>query len=132
MHIRSSRGFSLLEIIVATTLLALIMAGLVNVFFASKRWLAHSQFKMTGAELGKYFLEPFGSRVKQSDWSSASGDYVLTNPLYIHSWSDTAAIPGGKAYTPAYNVGLVPAPGVGSTSPAQMRKVSVQVTWTED
>jgi|GEM_PF-801153 len=132
MIIRSKKGFSLLEIIVAATLFVLIVAGMANVFVAAKRWLAHSRFKMTSGELGKYFLEPLQVNVKQSDWSSASGDYVTTNPLYIHTWTDSAVSPGGKSYTPNYTVGAVPAPGVGSTSPPQMRKVKVQVQWYED
>ena len=132
MTIRSKKGFSLLEIVVAATLFALIVAGLANVFVAAKRWLLHSRLKMTAGELGKYFLEPLQVNVKQSDWDTAAGDYKTTNPLYIHAWTGSVVSPGGKDYAPDYSVARVPAPGVGSTAPAQMRKVKVQVKWTED
>jgi len=132
MRIRSAKGFSLLEIVVAATLLALIMAGLANVFVASKRWLMHSRLKMTAGEMGKYFLEPLQVSVNQGDWDVDTGDYGTGNALYIHSWTDLPVSSGGKEYTPTYDIETVPPPGVGSTAPPQMRKVKVQVQWTEE
>lgn len=121
-----------MEIVVAATILALVTVGLANIFFAGKRWLAHSRFKMTSAELGKYFLDPFQLNVRQDQWNTGAGDYNAPNPLYIHTWIGPAVNPDNKSYTPTYTVGLAPNPTSGGSISNQFRKVKVEVKWPED
>jgi uncharacterized protein (TIGR02598 family) len=131
-NLKKNSAFTLMEIVVAATILALVMVGLVSVFFAGKRWLAHSRFKMTGAELGKYFLDPFSVNIRQDQWNAGSSDYIAANPLYVHDVSGTAVNLNSKLYTPTYNVGAAPAPTSGGAISNQFRKVKVEVKWPED
>ena len=67
----SRKGLTLLEIIVATAILALVIAGLANIFIAGKRYILHSRTKMTGGELGRYFLDEMQMQVREDTWSSS-------------------------------------------------------------
>jgi|SRR3989338_7255415 len=64
------KGLSLLEILISTLILALLMLGLGNIFVAGKRLILHSRSRMTGGELGKYFLDDFQMLVRQDTWST--------------------------------------------------------------
>lgn len=132
MRIRSTKGFSLMEILVAAVIFALLMTALANLFFAAKRWLAYSRSKMAGAELGKYFLEPLQVNVRQNQWdaSAPAPDYQSPNLLRKSaSWTGAVQTLDGKQYTPTYTVDNIP----GAASAAdQARKVKVNIRWAED
>lgn len=51
------RGFTLIEIVMATIILSVVMLGLVSVFVSAKKIIRHSRARMTAAEVGKLFLE---------------------------------------------------------------------------
>jgi len=72
------RALTLIEILVSVIILSLVFVGLAGVFVASKRYIQHSRSRMTAAELGKFFLDPFQNHVNQSTWGT-SGNY-LSNP----------------------------------------------------
>jgi len=60
---------TLIEIIVATVILALTLAGMANLFISGKRWVLISQTRMVGGELGKFFLDPLQMLVRQDTWN---------------------------------------------------------------
>jgi hypothetical protein len=126
------KGVTLIEIIISTVLLAAVMVGLGGLFVGGQRILTHNQFRSSGGELGKYFLDPLHIDVKQSEWNDAAGDYIAANPLHIHPSAAAAAenIPQSTLrntpFTPNYTVSAVPA-----RPASQMRKVTVTVTWPE-
>ncbi len=125
------KGLTLLEIIVAAVILSLVMAGLTGIFVSGKRWLQHSRLKMTGGELGKYFLDPFAMAVRQDQWDDsigAKGDY--TNRLSITSppASETKTL-NGKVYTASYDIDSIPA--LTDDAYKQARKVTLTITWDE-
>lgn len=68
----NKRALSLIEILIAVIILALVITGLANVFVASKRYIKHSRSRMTGGELGKNFLDPLQNDVNASTWSTTS------------------------------------------------------------
>jgi len=119
------KGLSLLEIMVATVILALITTGLANIFIVGKRYILHSRSRMTGGELGKVFLDPLYSQVRESDWSGS--DYATTSNLRIRSNETGAAETLDRVYEPIYNVTTVP----NQPADSQMRKVTVTVSWNE-
>ncbi len=51
------RGFTLVEIVMATVILSVTMLGLIAVFVSAKRLIRHSRARMTAAEAGRLFLE---------------------------------------------------------------------------
>lgn len=121
------KGLTLIEVIVSTAILALIMAGLANVFVASKRHTLHSRSRLQTTELGKLFLAPLQQAVKQSDWSAASGDYNANSPLRLGTRTGSAVPLNGIDYTPTYEISRPP--GFSGTSP--MRKLKVTIRWNE-
>ena len=125
MHNR--KGFTLLEIIVATLILALVMTGLVNVFLAAKRHLTHTRSKIQATELGRLFLAPLQMQVKQSDWNSSSNDYNSPNLLQKGTRTGSLERLDGIDYTPTYEISVPP--GFSPDSP--MRKAKVTITWNE-
>lgn len=67
-----NKALTLLEILVAVIILALVVTGLAGVFVAGKRYIQRSRSRMTGGELGKYFLDPLQNDVNQSTWDTTS------------------------------------------------------------
>jgi Tfp pilus assembly protein PilV len=69
----NKKALTLFEILVSVIILALVITGLANVFVAGKRYIRHSRMRMGGGEIGKQFLDPLQSYVRQDTWG--------TNPL---------------------------------------------------
>lgn len=111
----NKRGFTLLEIIIATMLLALVMSGLMGIFIAGKRHVIHSRERMTGSELEKLFLDPLQMAVRQDTWDQA-GNELKTPTVTVQKVNNIN-------YTPQYTVTDV--------AGTDLRKVKVQVNWTE-
>ena len=112
-------GLTLVEIIVSVVILALVMAGLVNVYISTKRYILHSRARMTGGELGKAFLDPLQMDVRQDQW----GNNCLSG--------NNSACPGAQSvgsptitYTPTYTITPL---GNGTN----LTKVVLNITWNE-
>lgn len=117
---RSRReGLSLLEVLVAALIFALIMAGLANIFVAGKQYILHSRSRISGGELGRYFLDNLQLQVNQSSWNtSCVGAANCTNGY-------AGAAQGlDKEYTANYTVTV--------NSPiANVSRVKTVINWTE-
>ncbi len=109
------KALTLLEILISVIILALVVTGLANVFVAGKRYIQHNRSRMTGGELGKYFLDPLQTDVNASTWS--------TNRLGTHTASPVN-VTLDRQYTGTYTIT--------NNSPAtNINKVKVNITWTE-
>ena len=114
----NKKGLSLLEILVASLILALVLAGLLNIFVAGKRWVLHNRLRMTGGELGKFFLDPLQNEVRQDTWS--------TSCLGTGTCPDQTAGPAqglDRTYTASYTVSPGPI--------ANIQKVKVDISYPE-
>ncbi len=122
MRIRSRKGISFIELIVALLILALTLAGLVNLFISGKRWVLLSQTKMTGGELGKFFLDDFHVLVRQNDWGAATNCLSQANCA-----DDTVGTLEGldRQYTGRYTINT----GQPQTG---LNRVRVNITWSVD
>jgi len=122
------KGLSLVEIIVATMIMAITMAGLVNLFVSSKRWLLHSRARMTGGELGKLFLDPSYSDIQQLNWDDSSNDYLSGNSLHKRNEAaGTVVTLDNRGYQPYYTLESIPGFGVNEAA----RKLKVRIYWDE-
>lgn len=63
-------GFTLLEILIAALIMALVMTGIASIFLAGKRHMLHTRSRIQAAELGRLFLAPLQMQVKQNEWAS--------------------------------------------------------------
>ncbi len=123
----NKKGFTLIEIIVAAFILALVTTGLAYVFLAGRRHLAHTRSKIQAAELDRLFLAPLQMQVKQSDWNSSTNDYNSPNLLQKVTRTGSPERLDGIDYTPTYEISVPP--GFSPDSP--MRKAKVTITWNE-
>ena len=119
--LRAKKGFTLLEIMVATIILSLIMAGLASLYFGAKRWVLHSRMRMQATEVSKSYLDPLQNGVRQDNGNPAAICLSTDGAAGCNGAVDNIE---GVAYTPVYAIG---APFAGST----MKKVRLTITWVE-
>jgi prepilin-type N-terminal cleavage/methylation domain-containing protein len=114
------KGFTLVEIIVATFILSLLTLGLISVFLSSKRLTHYSRSRVTAGELSKLFLEPLQLEVRQDTWGTP------TNKLNA-SWSSNYTV--DKNYNVTYNISYG---GVGDTVPYNnLKRVNATIGWND-
>lgn len=110
---------TLIEILVASMIFALIISGLVSVFVMAKDYSVHARARTTASQLGKFFLDPLQMQVDESNWGS--------NCLGRHGAADcpdALETIDGRPYGATYNVDDI----VGT----DLRRVTVNITWNED
>ena len=83
------KGFTLIEIIVATLILALVTTGLAYVFVAGKRHMLHIRSKIQAAELGRLFLASLQMNVRQDTWNQSPVDPPPNNLLTVGNYKST-------------------------------------------
>jgi len=115
---QNNKGLTLLEVLVATFIFALLMLGVTNIFLSSKRSILHSRSRMTASELVRYFLDPLQMQVRQDSWN--------TNCLGVGNCTDASiGIDEGldENYTAIFN-----------STPnfiANLTKLRINITWNE-
>ncbi len=124
-------GFTLVEIIVASVVFALAIAGLLSVFVAGSQHIIHARERITSAELGKLFIDPFQNYVSQDTWNSPGNCLNTTNPpgTFV-SLSSCSSFFGpqnlnNRNFSVTYQIANdVPA------NP-DLRRVTAKIVWTE-
>jgi len=131
MIIRNKRSTTLFEIIVATVIFSLVIAGILGVFVAGKRHIMHAQGRMTSSEIGKLFIDPLQFSVRQDTWDNTSNGLSLGITSCSASGDQNPACPSVATqriinnidYTAQYNVSALPN--------TDLRKVAVRINWDE-
>lgn len=123
------KGFTLLEILVASLLMAVALMGLASIFVTGKGMVLHARYRMSSAELAKIFLSPLQMAVRQDTWNNnitnalglGSGDTrIYTNNLTLNK----------AQYNATYNITNVT--NNGTIIPRlDLRKVRLDVIWNE-
>ncbi len=115
----SRKSLTLIEILVSTIILALVLAGMANLFVSGKRWLLHSRSRMAGAELGKLFVEPLQMDVRQDTWNTTScvGTGNTSNCPNTNQTLDN------MQYNATYSITDV--------NGTNLRRAQVTINWTE-
>jgi len=118
-------GLTLLEIIVAAMIMALVMAGIANIFVAAKRHIFHNRFRMTGSELGHWYLDPLAAQVRRDKW----GSNCLTSDPTDCLEEEVSQSLDNMTYNPNYEIDYAVS---GSVLPlSEVRKVKVTLRWNE-
>lgn len=120
------KGLTLLEIIVASVILVIVLAGMANLFIAGKRWIMHSRLRATGGELGKYFIDPLHMLVRQDTWNTTANCLSIKN---CPNGTAGAAQGLDKNYTANYTITNLTA--VGWPSYNSMMRVVANISWDE-
>jgi prepilin-type N-terminal cleavage/methylation domain-containing protein len=127
------KGLTLLEIVIATLILSLVMTGVANLFITAKRYLIHSRSRMAGGELGKLFLEPLQSGVRQDTWSEPDNpldqgtkycDDNPAHPQHPNCPSATSRLIDNITYTTKYKIDR-------GNPLTHLTKVKLEVNWNE-
>jgi len=141
------RATSLLEILVSSLILALLVAGLANVFVSSRRLVLHARSRSAAAEMSRLFIAPLQLAVDQRTWDNPSaavnslalgtsycdGDGSHTQNVVCAPYTDLL---GGSnalryldliSYAAEFNVSLFEA----SPNPTGIRRAVIRLLWTE-
>lgn len=104
------RGLSLIEVMAAAAILALISTGVFGVFWQGFREAKKSQMFTAAQNLARGFLEQY------SDWGSlpANGSYSLGNSIL-----------NNIAYSAALTI------SDGPINPAQIKRLDITISWTD-
>ena len=113
----SKKGISLLEVLVATVIFALIMIGLGNIFVAGRKYMLHARARMSGGQLGKNFLNPLHGQVRQDQW----GSNCLSQDQ-LNGCTETKTI-DNITYNVTYDINAVAGTNV--------RQVTAKINWVE-
>jgi prepilin-type N-terminal cleavage/methylation domain-containing protein len=132
------QGFTLLEIIIAAIIIAVLMWGLTNLFVSGRRHIMHARLRMAGSELGKYFLDPLQRDVRQDQWQAntncltSDGDENTCGPTGNQACCDTTPRTDPYSqivYTPEYQITPL---AVDTENPlGHLRKVILRLSWRE-
>ena len=127
----NKKALSLLEIIISTVILALVMAGLTNIFVAAKRQVMHARDRMSSSEMGKLFVDPLQTHVRQDTWNTA-GNALTAGTTYCKTSGGTQnpvcpsiatqRIVNRVDFEAKYEI---------DTVLTNLRRVKVTVSWTE-
>ena len=118
----SRKGISFIELIVAMLILAITFAGLVNLFISGKRWALISETRMTGGELGKFFIDPLQNQVNWRTWSTAANCLGTGNGAACPNPNAGAAQGVDRTYNATYTItNNNPAP--------DLNRVRVNINW---
>ncbi|MCX5694521.1 MAG: prepilin-type N-terminal cleavage/methylation domain-containing protein [Candidatus Omnitrophica bacterium] len=71
-------GFTLVEVIVAMVVFALVVVGLTSVFISGGKLIMHNRERMTSGQLGKLFIDSLQKDVRQDTWASGAASNGLT------------------------------------------------------
>jgi hypothetical protein len=126
----NKRSTTLFEIIVATVIFSLVMAGMVSVFVSGKRHMMHSRDRMTSSEMGKLFLEPLQLAVRQDTWG-AVGNGLNEGTTYCDaSGIQNPACPSVASQRVVNNVDYTVQYDITAVPGTDLRRVVATVNWT--
>ena len=133
----NNRSTTLFEVIVATVIFSLVMAGMVSVFIAGKGHIMHSRERMTSSEMSKLFLEPLQLAVRQDTWDTATNGLRLVGGNYttycdsIGGHTQNPACPAVASQRRVNNIDYTAQYEIANVSGTDLRRVRVQVHWSE-
>lgn len=118
-------GFTLIEIIVASVVFALVIAGLLSVFVAGNKHIIHARERMTSTEVGKLFLDPMQMDVRMDTWNLPGNDLNLSAvPVSL-----TTQRVNNRDFTGTYTV--ADATTDSALVNTDLRRVTTTITWNE-
>jgi len=89
----NQKALTILEILIASVILAVTAAGLSGVFVSGKKYIHHARMRMVGGELGSAFIDPLQAAVRQGattvsaqdGWGQVNNPLSTTSSLYCDS-----------------------------------------------
>lgn len=114
---RKKRSFTLVEVMVAVVIFALVVVGLSSVFIAGNKHIIHTRDRMASSELGKFFMDPLQAYVRQDTWGAG-------NQLAIAgTYAGTSQVINNRTFSESHVVSVI--------AGTNLRRVISTVSWTE-
>lgn len=120
-----------MEILVASVLFSLVIVGMLSAFVSGHKQVVHARERMVGSQLGKLFIDPLQSHVRQDTWGVA-GNALNLGTTYCDSVGGHTQNPicpsatqreiNNRDFTATYVI---------TTADTNMRKVITTITWNE-
>jgi prepilin-type N-terminal cleavage/methylation domain-containing protein len=98
---RSTRGLTLLEILVALVILSVVLTGFGNVLTVARKYLSHSRARLCASELTKYYLSPLAAAVREDNYTTG----LLAENAARHSPEEPTV--DGILYNGTYNISSI-------------------------
>lgn len=121
---RKKNGFSLVEVIVAAVIFALVIVGLMGVFMAASKHLTHARERMSSAQLGKFFLDPLQADVRQDTWDQIGNELKLTPIGTPRAAVFSPQTINKNTFSGVHDVSAIP-------GMENLRRVITTITWDE-
>lgn len=124
-------GFTLVEIIVASLVFALTIAGLLSVFVAGNRHIIHARERMTSAELAKLFIDPLQNDVRQDTWNQPGNNNLNLSATQVSLGTQRV---NNRDFSGNYTVADGNSTGINYDSAldgTDLRRVTTRITWNE-
>lgn len=112
-------GFTLVEIVVATVLLALVATAVFSVALSSRLLVIRSRERFQGTEVARREIERLRYFIRADTWDLANASDIL--------WANGSWTPWNTVTYPPYSVRYRVRP----VSGVEYREVTVQVMWNE-
>ena len=139
-YYKQKKGFTLVEIIVATIIIALVILGMMSVFLAGNKHVIHARERMTSAEIGKLFIDPLQLDVNWSIWTlGAAGNALAIGTTYCdgdvtHTQNKNCPPAGqrtinNRTFTSTYVTSAIPDGNADHND--NVRRVTTTINWTE-
>lgn len=126
----SKFGFTLVEILVSTLILALVVSGIMASFISSQRFISRSQRRLQATYFARQMFEQLREGVNAQDWANPLGTRLEVQPgvwrpcgIDLGTWDDLGSPFAG---TCDYMVEQAPLQG-----PQGYRQVQVRIRWQE-
>lgn len=128
-------GFSLVEVIVASLLLAMITGGILSVALSSRKIVTLFHQRHSGYEVAKVAAEGLRQYMNYSDWINPGGPLAVgtENCYNVSDWNapvDVAAYFGSSPF--AWQNNAQWCYRIEDNPPYEYRKITINVTWDEN
>lgn len=133
-----------MEIIIAMIIIAVMVTGMSNAFTSARAYILHTRLKMSGGELGRFYLTPLQRDVRQDQWAADTNCLTTAGSITDAAGGVTpTALCAGLAqpwrdpvsdirYTPEYHIDGIDTDGtVAATGLGSLRRVRVVLRWNE-
>ncbi|MDD5562062.1 MAG: hypothetical protein PHT50_08075 [Candidatus Omnitrophica bacterium] len=128
----NKRSTTLFEVIVATVIFALVIAGMASVFVSSKRQIMHAMDRMTSSEMGKLFLDPLQLAVRQDNWDTVNNALTIgTTYCDASGTNQNPACPSLAVHRKVNNIDYTARYDISNVAGSTLRRVKLRVSWTE-
>ncbi len=132
MKPRRERAVTLIEVTVASVIMALVLVGVAQLYVLARKYFLHSTARSAGSELGKLFLEPLHAEVRQDTWDDSTQNNLAVTGAFRYCDGGASAnqmlncpdrTVGPVTYTANYTI---------EAFDTDLRKVRLDLTWSEN